>query len=110
MSCASVRRRDAARVSRLWGRCRHPLRANPCCDTLTGMVPVVVLAWIPVVLGLDRGASLTEQRLLGVGTWLLLVALLWRESPRTRAQVLVVVAFATAVEYCFADWLGVYTY
>src|SRR3954469_12361458 len=74
------------------------------------MVPVVVLAWIPVVLGLDRGASLTEQRLLGVGTWLLLVALLWRESPRTRAQVLVVVAFATAVEYCFAGWLGVYTY
>jgi hypothetical protein len=71
---------------------------------------VAVLAWIPLVLLLDRGAPLTEQRLLGVGTWLLLVALLWRESNRTRAQVAVVVAFATLVEYCFAGWLGVYVY
>jgi hypothetical protein len=74
------------------------------------MVPAVVLLWIPVVLGLDRGASLTQQRLLGVGTWLLLLVLLRRESPATRAQVAVVVAFATVVEYCFAGWLGVYTY
>jgi hypothetical protein len=74
------------------------------------MVPVAVLTWIPVVLLLDRGASMTEQRLLGVGTWLLLVALLWREGNKTRAQVGVVVVFATAVEYCFAGWLGVYVY
>ena len=74
------------------------------------MVPAVVLAWIPVVLLLDRDASMTQQRLLGVGTWLLLLALLWREDNRTRAQVAVVVAFATAVEYCFAGWLGVYVY
>src|SRR3954453_21957118 len=74
------------------------------------MVPAVVLSWIPVVLLLDRGASMTQQRLLGVGTWLLLLALLSREDHRTRAQVAVVVAFATAVEYCFAGWLGVYTY
>jgi hypothetical protein len=74
------------------------------------MVPAVVLTWIPVVLLLDRGASMTEQRLLGVGTWLLLIALLWRENNRTRAQVGVVVVFATAVEYCFAGWLGVYVY
>jgi hypothetical protein len=74
------------------------------------MVPAVVLTWIPVVLLLDRQASMSGQRLLGVGTWLLLVGLLWRESNRTRAQVAVVVAFATAVEYCFAGWLGVYVY
>jgi hypothetical protein len=74
------------------------------------MTPAAVLAWIPLVLVLDRGASMTEQRLLGVGTWLLLLALLKRESGRTRAQVAVVVAFATLVEYCFAGWLGVYVY
>ena len=74
------------------------------------MVPAAVLTWIPVVLLLDRGASMTEQRLLGVGTWLLLIALLWREDNKTRAQVGVVVVFATAVEYCFAGWLGVYVY
>lgn len=74
------------------------------------MVPAAVLTWIPVVLLLDRGATMGEQRLLGVGTWLLLIALLWREDARTRAQVAVVVAFATAVEYCFAGWLGVYVY
>jgi len=72
------------------------------------MTPAAVLAWIPLVLVLDRGASMTQQRLLGVGTWLLL--LLTRESARTRAQVAVVVAFATLVEYCFAGWLGVYVY
>jgi hypothetical protein len=74
------------------------------------MTPAVVLAWIPLVLGLDRGASMTQQRLLGIGTWLLLLALLRREDNRTRAQVAVVVVFATAVEYCFAGWLGVYVY
>jgi hypothetical protein len=74
------------------------------------MVPGVVLAWITSVLLLDRDASLLQQRLLGVGTWLVLLALLSRESTRTRAQVAVVVVFATAVEYCFAGWLGVYVY
>ena len=74
------------------------------------MTPLVVLAWIPLVLELDRGASMTQQRLLGVGTWLLLLALLAREDNRTRAQVGVVVAFATLVEYTFSGWLGVYVY
>jgi hypothetical protein len=74
------------------------------------MTPVIVLAWIPLVLGLDSGASLPTQRLLGVGTWLLLAALLVREDGRTRAQVVVVVLFASLVEYAFAGWLGVYVY
>lgn len=74
------------------------------------MTPAVVLTWIPVVLLLDRQATLGQQRLLGIGTWLLLLALLSREDNRTRAQVGVVVAFATLVEYLFAGWLGVYVY
>jgi hypothetical protein len=74
------------------------------------MIPAVVLAWIPVVLLLDRGASMDQQRLLGVGTWVLLVALLARQDVRTRLQVAVVVAFASLVEYLFAGWLGVYVY
>ena len=74
------------------------------------MVPAVVLAWIPIVLVLDRGASLGQQRLLGVGTWLLLLALLARQDVRTRLQVAVVVAFASLVEYVCAGWLGIYVY
>jgi hypothetical protein len=66
--------------------------------------------WVAVVLGLDTGASLTQQRLLGLGTWVLLIALLRRESVLTRVQVGVVVAFASLVEYVFAGWLGVYVY
>lgn len=74
------------------------------------LTPAIVLAWIPLVLGLDSVSSLGEQRLLGVGTWLLLLALLVREDARTRAQIAVVVAFASLVEYTFAGWLGVYAY
>jgi len=74
------------------------------------MIPAVVLAWIPIVLLLDRGATMDQQRLLGVGTWLLLLALLARQDVRTRLQVAVVVAFASVVEYLFAGWLGVYVY
>jgi hypothetical protein len=74
------------------------------------MIPAVVLAWIPIVLVLDRGASVDQQRLLGIGTWVLLIALLARQDVRTRLQVAVVVAFASVVEYLFAGWLGVYTY
>jgi hypothetical protein len=73
-------------------------------------IPAVVLVWVAVVLGLDTGASLDQQRLLGLGTWGLLLVLLARESRTTRVQVAVVVAFASTVEYVFAGWLGVYVY
>ncbi len=69
-----------------------------------------VAVWVLVVLGLDTGASLGEQRLLGAGTWVLLVLALRGESRATRVQVGVVVAYATVIEYVFADWLGVYVY
>jgi hypothetical protein len=70
----------------------------------------VVLVWIPVVLWLDSGASLGQQHLLGLGTWTLLAALLSGEAALVRMQTAVVIAFATAVEYTFADLLGTYVY
>lgn len=73
-------------------------------------LPAVVAVWVAVVLGLDTGATLLQQQLLGMGTWLLLLAVLQREAPAVRVQVGVVVAFATLVEYVFAGWLGVYVY
>jgi hypothetical protein len=69
-----------------------------------------VAVWVLVVLGLDTGASLGQQRLLGLGTWVLLVVALRAEDRAARAQVAVVVVYATIVEYVFADWLGVYVY
>jgi hypothetical protein len=75
-----------------------------------GVPAAVVLVWVPAVLWLDRGASLAEQRVLGLLTWLLLLVVLSRETPLVRAQTAVVVVFASAVEYTFAGWLGVYVY
>jgi hypothetical protein len=74
--------------------------------------PPVVLTflWVPLVLLLDHGADIWQQRALGVGTWVLLAALLRRESPLVRAQVAVVIVFATAVEYTFSPLLEVYVY
>lgn len=68
------------------------------------------MGWVTVVLGLDAGGSLTLQRALGALTWVLLVVVLRREQPLVRTQTLVVVAFATAVEYTFSPLLEVYTY
>lgn len=69
-----------------------------------------VMAWISIVLLLDADGSLTLQRVLGAATWVLLAAVLWREAPLVRMQALVVVAFATLVEYSFAPGFEVYTY
>ncbi len=69
-----------------------------------------VALWVVVVLGLDTGASLTGQRLLGLLTWACLLWALRGEDRATRVQVGVVVAYATVIEYVFAGWLGVYVY
>ena len=71
---------------------------------------VVVMAWISLVLVLDSDGGLWLQRALGALTWCLLLAVLTRESGLVRAQALVVVAFATAVEYTFSPLLEVYVY
>ena len=76
----------------------------------SGRVVGVVVGWITLVLLVDSAGSLAVQRLLGVLTWVVLIALLWRESPLVRMQTAVVVAFATAVEYTFSPLLEVYVY
>jgi hypothetical protein len=82
------------------------------CVPLTRNAVLVggVAVWVLVVLGLDTVASLGQQRLLGLGTWLLLLLALHGEDRATRVQVAVVVAYATVIEYVFADWLEVYVY
>jgi hypothetical protein len=79
------------------------------------LIVTVVMTWLAAVLVLDHGIGWgpiapVEQRLLGVGTWLILFALLAREPLRIRAQVGVVVGFATLVEYTFSYLLHVYVY
>jgi hypothetical protein len=72
-----------------------------------------LMGWLTVVLWLDRsggGGGLWLQRGLGLATWCILLVTLSRVSPTVRAQTVVVVAFATLVEYVFSPTLGVYTY
>lgn len=90
-----------------------PAVAGGLAGGLVGRVdPPVALTflWVPLVLLLDHGADIWQQRALGAGTWVLLLALLRRESPLVRAQVAVVIVFATAVEYTFSPLLEVYVY
>ena len=75
-----------------------------------GALAVTVMGWISVVLLLDSDGSLAQQRVLGLLTWMLLLAVLATRSPLVRMQTAVVVAFATAVEYTFSPLLGVYLY
>ncbi len=70
----------------------------------------VVVGWITLVLLLDADGSLASQRWSGVATWSVLIVILARESALVRVQTMVVVAFATAVEYTFSPLLEVYTY
>src|SRR3954470_15763444 len=72
-----------------------------------------MMGWLTVVLWLDRAGgpgTLWLQRCLGLVTWLVRALAVLRVSPLVRAQTLVVVAFATAVEYVFSPTLEVYTY
>ena len=73
-------------------------------------VPTTVL--IGIVLGAlaDHDAGIWRQRGVGVVIWILLFSLLRGESRRVRAQVAVVIIFATMVEYTASPLLGVYTY
>ncbi len=73
-------------------------------------VAAVVLVWVPLVLLAQRTATPGRQDLLGLGTWVLLLALLVRQQPLVRAQTAVVVLFASAIEYTFSGWLHVYVY
>jgi len=74
------------------------------------LVAAVTVVWIPVVLLADGSAGIGVQRALGAATWLLLVALLWRERRSVRIQVGAVVVAATMLEYSASPLLGLYTY
>jgi hypothetical protein len=69
-----------------------------------------VLVWITGVLLLDAHSTPWQQRLLGLATWGFLALVLSRESPLVRAQTLVVVVFASLVEFTFSPLLEVYLY
>ena len=74
---------------------------------------LAMMSWLTLVLWLDRvggGDGPWQQRGLGALTWVVLAVALSRVSPTVRVQTLVVVAFATTVEYVFSPTLGVYTY
>jgi hypothetical protein len=77
------------------------------------LATLVMMGWLSVVLWLDRPAAehgIWLQRGLGALTWLLLLEALRRVTPTVRVQTLVVVAFATVVEYVFSPTLEVYLY
>lgn len=76
----------------------------------SALIVGVVVAWITLVLLVDSGSTLGVQRLLGLGTWAVLLVLLAREAPLVRVQTAVVVVFASAVEYTFSPLLEVYLY
>jgi len=94
----STRRRSAA------------LRGTTTPTQGSVLTPAVVLGWITVVLLIDTESTLGVQRLLGLGTWLVLLGLLAREAPLVRVQTAVVVVFASTVEYTFSPLLEVYLY
>jgi hypothetical protein len=73
-------------------------------------VVLVVVGWITAVLILDADSSRWLQRVLGLATWVVLAAILRRESPLVRMQTAVVVVFASVVEYTFSPLLEVYVY
>ena len=79
-------------------------------NRLGGPGCLLMMGWLSVVLWVDSGGTLLEQRLLGAATWLVLILALRRVSPVVRVQTAVVVAFATTVEYIFSPTLEVYLY
>jgi hypothetical protein len=89
---------------------RPPVPAGSLVTVGSPIAAGLVVAWIPAVLLLDVGAGIWRQRLLGALSWLLLILLLRIEDAATRAQVAVVVAFASLIEYTCSPLLGIYTY
>jgi hypothetical protein len=71
---------------------------------------VLVLVWIGCGASLDWNAGIWRQRLVGVLTWAILIAILRRQPRAVRIQVGVVIVLATCVEYTASPLLGLYTY
>ena len=78
-------------------------------------IAALVLGWIGAILLVDavpglRREELARQLVLAVLTWALLAALLRREVLLVRVQTLLVVCFASLIEYTFSPLLGAYVY
>lgn len=69
-----------------------------------------VLLWTVLALYLDGYVSIFGQRMIGALTWLILIAWLTKIPSLVRTQTLIVVAFASLIEYTFAGYFGVYQY
>jgi len=74
------------------------------------LASALMMGWLTVVLLLDSDGSLWLQRGLGLVTWLVLLVALRAMTPTVRVQAMVVVAFATVVEFVFSPTLEVYLY
>jgi hypothetical protein len=70
----------------------------------------VLMGWLTVVLLLDAHGSHAQQRVLGALTWVVLGVAMTRVSPLVKAQTVVVVAFATVIEFVCSPTLEVYLY
>ena len=79
-------------------------------STLGVPATLLMMGWLTVVLVIDSDGSRATQWVLGAATWAVLVVAMRWCAPLVRAQTLVVVAFATAVEYTFSPGLEVYVY
>lgn len=71
---------------------------------------LALVAYLAVLLAADTQVALPGQLALGALTWVVLGAVLLRETPLVRAQTLVVVAVATCGELVGSIVWGVYTY
>lgn len=71
---------------------------------------LTMMGALTCVLWLDSDGGLWLQRGLGLATWGVLLLALRRVNPVVQVQTLVVVAFATSVEYLFSPTLEVYLY
>jgi hypothetical protein len=97
---------------------RRTERMPPQCSVMEAMrrsraeltIVGIVLVWIAFGAGLDSQAGVWRQRLVGVLTWTLLIAILRRQPRSVRVQVAVVIVIATCVEYTASPLLGLYTY
>ena len=69
-----------------------------------------LVAYLAALLLVDTQVALPGQLALGALTWVVLAAVLVRETPLARAQTLVVVAVATCGEILGSIVWGVYTY
>lgn len=79
-------------------------------DRLGAPACLVMMGWLTLVLWLDSDGSHALQRVLGAGTWVVLLLALRRVSAIVRTQTLVVVAFATLVEFLASPTMEVYVY